>query len=451
MNEVADTETVRRIGAQLDAAVHIQVPSSKPETQRALLTAALADGTSTIYNDLRCRETSAMVAACEAIGARIEWHEDRMIVTGVGGLPDANRAVTIVQAHGSGLVFRVFTALGSVLKGPVAITGDAILRRRPMGPLIESLRALGASIEYLGDEGCAPVIVNSDRLTGGTTHIAGDISSQFITALLLAAPFAQAPTQIRVTGTILSQSYIRQTLAAMRESGIDVSEGEGGSLSELEVKPGCYKPHDSFIHGDFTSASYLLAAAALYPGRYVLGNMTSDSLQGERTIVDIVRQLGVALEFDEDRKLLHVWNKGDGMRGDHIFDVSDSPNIVPTLAALGSFVDGSFTVTGGSITRLHKSPRIQAMVTELRKLGVDITPTERGGVVDGFCIRGDGRPLYGGIELDGWSDHRIVMSLHMISGRCLQRNTLRGEDSVDSSFPGFFEAFEALVKESHLG
>ena len=446
MNDVTDIEAVRQSVSVPGKAVCIRVPSSKPQTQRALLTAALAGGTSTIYNDLRCRETAAMVAACEAIGARVERHADRMVVTGINGLAEAACAVTMVQAHGSGLVFRVFTALASTLKGPVAITGDTVLRRRPMGPLVASLRELGARIEYLGEEGCAPVLVSSDSLVGGVTTIAGDISSQFITALLLAAPFAQARTQIRITGPLLSQSYIRQTLAAMHEAGIEVSGGD--DLRVLEVTPGRYRPHDSTVHGDFTSASYLLAAAALYPGRYVLANMTNLSLQGEKAIIGIVRRLGVALEFDEENKLLHVWNKGAGLRGDHAFDVSDSPNIVPTLAALGSFVDGSFTVTGGSITRLHKSPRVQAMATELGKLGVDIKLIERGGVVDGFRIRSDGRPLKGGVQLDDWGDHRIVMSLHMLSGRCLQRNDLKGQDSVDSSFPGFFEAFEAFARLS---
>ncbi|HEY0525417.1 MAG TPA: 3-phosphoshikimate 1-carboxyvinyltransferase [Stellaceae bacterium] len=426
-----------------DTARLVHVPSSKPETQRALLIASLAEGTSRIYNDLRCQETDTMIAACENIGAKIRRHDGYAEVTGVGGRRTSARS-PIIQASGSGLVFRTFAAIASAIEGITVITGDATLRNRVMSPLIASLRDLGAEISHIAEDGRAPIVVLGDRLEGGVTTVPGNISSQFITALLLAAPLARKPTTIRVTGTILSQSYIRQTLTAMRHAGAAVDCTD--DFRTFRVEPGAYRAVDTVISGDYTSASYLLAATALFEGRYTLRNMSEESLQGERAIVDIVRRLGLQLAFDERDQTLTVVNGGRGvLKGDFHFDTSDCPNIIPTLAAIGAFVDGTFKVTGGSITRLHKSPRIQAMIAELTKLAVDIEPIFDGDVLDGFLIRGDGADPEGGVELSSWGDHRIFMSLYIATAKCRHGNRLPGGDSVVCSFPGFFDAFGALT------
>jgi len=421
---------------------HVRVPSSKPETQRALLIGSLAAGTSRVYNDLRCEETDTMAAACESIGARIRRRDGYAEVTGTGAPLRVHGP--LVQAEGSALIFRTFAALASVTAGPTIVTGDATLRNRPMLPLFSSLRDWGARIVPIAEDGHAPIVVTSDVLEGGVTSVPGNVSSQFVSSLLLVAPLARRPCTVHVTDEILSRSYILQTVSAMRHAGIAVRHTD--DLRTFEVEPGAYQPVDSTIRADYTSASYVLAAMALFPGTYVIDDIAEQSLQGERAIVEIVRRLGLQLTFHQAARTLTVVNGGhDVLRGDFRFAAEDYPNIIPTLATLGAFVDGTFTVTGGSLTRLHKSPRILAMVTELRKLGVDIDPIYEGEVIDGFVVRGDGPVPDGGAELSSWGDHRIFMSLYIAGLKCRRANALPGAESVALSFPGFFDALDAVA------
>ncbi|MEO5377997.1 MAG: 3-phosphoshikimate 1-carboxyvinyltransferase [Magnetococcus sp. DMHC-6] len=415
----------------------LNVPSSKPETQRAIFIASLAHGVSLVKNDLRCVESETMKVACRHLGAKIIEHPNHLEIHGIGHR--FNLQSQIIHAKGSGLVFRIFTALASFINGPVIITGDATLRNRVMSPLFDGLRMLGASVECIADENKAPVVNWGNTLTGSSCTFPGNISSQFITAILLIAPLARNPIEIRVDGTVYSQSYIRQTLEAMRHAGISVEYTQ--DLTRFYVQPSEYQPVDSFINGDYTSASYLLAWAMLNKGTTILTNMSENSLQGERAIVSIIRALGIDIQFDENKREIIVNNPHDSIFADIEFDAKDSPNIVPTLAAIGSFVQGRFRVVGGSITRFHKAPRIDAMITELTKLGVDITPIFHENVCDGFEIHG--APSYeGGKHLSSWGDHRIFMSLYVVSLKCQKSNFVDGYLDVDCSFPTFFQEFE---------
>lgn len=414
----------------------MRVPSSKPETQRAIFIAALADGVSRVYNDLRCLETDTMKEACRSIGTTIIEHEDHLEIHGVG-----NNIIfpsNVIDSKGSGLVFRTFTALASTIKYPVIITGEDTLRRRVQEPLFDALAQLNVRIECIAEPGKVPVVNWSESFEGGKCFIPGNISSQFITAILLVAPLGKQATEIVVEGEVLSISYIRQTVHAMRHAGIRVEHAE--DFSWFKVEPGAYQPIDSHITGDYTSASYLLARAALFPGVTVLGNMHKDSLQGERFILNVLRALGMTINFDEQNKSLTIHNKAGIQAGDYEFNAADFPNIVPTLAAIGAFVPGSFRVVGGSITRLHKAPRVQAMIAELSKLGVDITPLFDGEAYDGFEIHG--KATYpGGIDFSSWGDHRIFMSLFVASLKTQQPNYLDGFADVICSFPDFFNEF----------
>ncbi|MCW7539598.1 3-phosphoshikimate 1-carboxyvinyltransferase [Aquabacterium sp. A7-Y] len=418
---------------------HATIPSSKPETQRAILTATLARGRSIVHNDLRCTETTAMKNACRGVGASIDEQDGRLEIQGVGR--DLRTEQRIIDAMGSGLVFRVFAALSCFATSPAIITGDKILRGRVMAPLFDALRSLGARIHCIGDEGHAPVVNWGGGLSGGRCVVPGNVSSQFITALMFSAPLADSPTTIAIEGEVLSISYIRQTVEAMRRAGIRVEHAE--DFSGVTVHPGEYQPIEYRAGGDFTSSSYLIAAAAIFPGTTVLSNINSRSLQGERAIVDVVRALGIEVSFDDRNDTLTLVNQRGELSGDYEFDASDFPNIVPTLAAIGAYVKGRFRVVGGSITRLHKSPRIKAMVSELGKMGVNIKPLFRDGVYDGFEIHGDGQ-FNGGVSLSSWGDHRIFMSLFVASLRCRTPNLLDGYQDVHCSFPDFFEQFKRL-------
>lgn len=413
-----------------------RVPSSKPETQRAILTGTLAEGTSRVFNDLRCGETETMKNACRALGAEITEHDGFLEIQGIGQSFRPIRRV--IQSRGSGLVFRVLTALASVQPSPVVVTGDATLRNRVMEPLLRALRELGADIESIVSEDKAPVVNWARGLKGGTCTLPGDISSQFITAILFAAPLADGPVEIEVTGEVYSQSYIRQTLASLTGAGIKVSASE--DMRHYHVEPSSYQAQDVTTHEDYTSASYLLAAAALFPGRTVLTNVYGDSMQGEFAIVPILERMGVSVTFDQATSSLIVDNPPGSLCGDFEVDVQDCPNIVPTLAALGAYVQGSLRLTGGRLTRFHKASRIEAMAAELTRAGVDIKVLYDEGICDGFEVRG-AQTYPGGVTLSSWGDHRIFMSLFVAGLRMQAANQFSGFEDVRLSFPAFLEEF----------
>jgi 3-phosphoshikimate 1-carboxyvinyltransferase len=419
----------------------INTPSSKPETQRAILTATLAGGTSRVSNDLRCLETTIMKDACRAIGSQITEYPNYLEVTGINHDSLLAKEVPVINCLGSGLVARTFLTLSSVLPFPVCITGDEILKNRAIAPLVSTLEGLGVQLEYLGEPGKLPIVNRSTHLPGGSCILPGNISSQFTSALLLAAPLADTPLEIAIDGVVYSQSYIRQTIAAMERAGVSVEYSE--DLNFFRVTPSQYQAVDTHVSGDYTSASYPLALAALFPGTTRLLNMSAHSLQGEKAIVDLLKALNLKTYFDESRQELIVENDLPYLEGDIEFDATNCPNIVPTLAAIGAFVRGRFRVTGGTVTNYHKCPRIDAMIAELRKLGVKIEPIFKDDICDGFEIQGKSE-YRGGVTLSSWGDHRIFMSLFVASLKMMEPNFLEGFEAVDCSFPGFLAGFEGL-------
>lgn len=416
---------------------YFRVPSSKPETQRAILVAAMAEGISYVHNDLRCSETNTMKNACRNFGAGIIEHDTFLEIRGVGGKPQYTR--NVIDCKGSGLVFRIFSALASIVNEPVVLTGDDTLCDRVMLPLFKALEQFDVRIESILKKGKVPIVNWSNRLLGGKCVLPGNISSQFITAVLLVAPFAEDIVEIFIDGEVYSQSYIRQTVECMISSGVDVDFSS--DFKYFKVQPGVYQAGNFYIKEDYTSASYILACASLFPGKTVLSNVHGDSLQGEQAILKIIKSLGVDVQFNQDSHEVVIENSLDELRGDFEFSAVDYPNIVPTLAALGSFINGRFRVVGASITRFHKASRVEAIVSELQKLGVDIQLIKKEGICDGFEIRG--KSSYAGGEiLSSWGDHRIFMSLFIASLRMKMPCFLSGYEDVDCSFPSFLSDFK---------
>lgn len=413
------------------------VPASKPETQRAIIIAALADGVSHIYNDLRCVETKTMINACRSIGAKIIEHDEHLEIQGISGKIDFQERV--IDSKGSGLVFRIFTVLASTCNKPVILSGDTTLRQRVMAPLFDALSKLGTKLECICDVDKAPIVNWSSELKGGKVTLPGDVSSQFITAILLCAPLAKEPIEIHVEGTVYSLSYIKQTIVSMEAAGIHVKTNN--KFNYFRVEPGHYCAVDTNVGADYTSASYLFAYAALSNEKtIILRNIQKNSNQGERAIVDIIRTLGLEVIFDDNKNELVIHNSEDTLCGNFELHAIDYPNIIPTLAAIGSYVNGTFRVTGGSITQLHKAPRIKAMIKELSKLGVDIKALYNDEKYDGFEIKGKSQ-YKGGVEFSSWGDHRIFMSLFLTTLRAQQPCYLEGYADVVCSFPDFLEQF----------
>lgn len=413
-----------------------QVPPSKPETQRAILANSLASGESRIFGDLRCGETEAMKQACRAFGAEIIERDDQLVVQGIGSSPRYNNRV--IDVAGSGFVFRTLSAVSSVLPSPVVITGNRTLCSRVMAPLFDALRELGADIESISEQGKAPIVNWGGGLQGGKCQLPGDISSQFISAILFAAPLAERPVEIEVTTEMYSKSYITQTITSLTRAGISVAASD--DIRCFRVEPSVYRPRDIAIGEDYTSMSYLLAAAALYQGRSRFTNVRGDSEQGEAAILRILKALGLSVTLDRDQRILTVDNPEGEIQGDFEVDVSDCPNILPTLAGIGAYVRGTLRIVGGKLTRFHKASRIEAMVSELSRAGVNITAIYDGGVCDGFEVRG-AASYPGGCTFSSWGDHRVFMSLFVASLRMRRPCFLSGFEDVRLSFPEFHTEF----------
>lgn len=418
---------------------YFEAPASKPETQRALLMAALAEGTSSIERPLVARETQVMIAACRALGARIAGSNGQVTVEGIGReLRSPARAGTTryIWAAGSALVGRLFATIGSAIHDRVVVDGNCNLRSRPFAPLFTALAGKGVAFEFLDGADRLPCVALSSELPGGHHRLATSVSSQFVTALLVPAPLARAPTTIELTGAHHSLPYIRQTLEMMRRFGVPVlvDEGEG----EIAVPGGVsYRARDLAITGDYTSASYLIGAAFVSRGSIRVGNLDPASLQGERAVVDIVAALGARVEWLPERRTLGVDCRGLPSEVDASFDLRDCPNILPTVAALAATIPGRVRLTGAKLTEFHKSPRVSAMASELAKAGVPVRILQApDGAVDGLEIRGQAR-LAGGVRFSGHHDHRIFMSLQMVALACERPCTFGdGTDTADS-FPGF--------------
>ncbi|MEW8625688.1 MAG: hypothetical protein AB2551_08065 [Candidatus Thiodiazotropha sp.] len=412
----------------------VDIPSSKPETQRAIITAALAQGKSVIRRDLRCSETSATKNGVQKIGALVEEYNDELHITGVGNKPRYSEGV--IDCKGSGFAFRTMSVISSFVDGAVILSGDKILRSRIMDPLFKGIRDLGGSIETICNERYAPIVNYGSALTGSKCRIPGDECSQFTTAFLLGMPLTDSQVEIAVEGKLASASYVKQTIEALKLCGVSV--GAENPTSNYSITPSKYNSFSVNIGGDYTSASYIVAIATLFKCRIIMKGLYSNSHQGEQAIMKFAQKIGLDVKYDDSIGVCTITNSKGRISGNYEIDVLDCPNILPTLAAIGSYINGSLKVTGGRVTNFHKSPRIVAMIRELSKMGVRIIPIYQGRTLDGFTVYGSDT-YKGGVALSSWSDHRIFLSLFIASLRTKQPNLLDGYKDVHCSFPDFFK------------
>ncbi len=432
---------------------HFIAPASKPESQRALLSASLAGGSSRINGFLQSNETQAMVNACRSIGAVIEHDAEGIRVHGLDSraMPaerldsDPLQDAIYVWASGSALVGRVFATLGSALPRPLIVDGNANLRSRPLAPLVQLLEGKGVRFAYPDRLHCWPAVALSSSLPGGHYRLPTSTSSQFATALLVAAPLAKDETRLELTGEPYSLSYILQTVEMMRRYGVEVEVSD--EARTIRVPAGSrYQPTDIDLTGDFTSASYLMGAAYVTRGAVTIGNLDKNSLQGERAMVAILESLGVTVAWREDGALsVDCTNLPASV--DIAINLQNSPNILPTVAAMAATAPGRVRITGARLTQFHKSPRIQAMAAELGKAGADLGLLHDGeGLIDGLDIRGRRRQP-GGVTFANHGDHRIFMALSLLAMACEQTCYFEGPCDTTDSFPAFHDILR--LEERH--
>ena len=400
----------------------VYAPPSKSYTHRAILITALGPG-GTVKRPLISADTRATIAACEAFGAKITRKDD-IEIEGVSGKPQTPEDV--INVLNSGTTMRFCSAVASLTNGAV-LTGDASIRSRPNGPLLSALNDLGVNAFSVRGNGKAPLVVQG-RMKGGVAKMNGSVSSQFLSALLIASPLAEGDTKIIIEGELKSRPYAEITLDMLKEAGARIEAGK----QEFVVEGGqSYNLKSYTIPGDFSSASYPLAAAAVTGGEVEVRGVLP-SRQGDSAIVDILRRMGAEISWDQVEGVLRI--RGGELRGVDV-DASMTPDLVPTIAVLGSLAKGKTVVFNAEHVRHKETDRLHAMAIELSKMGADIKEKP-----DGLEIIG-GR-LHGA-DVKGYDDHRIVMAL-AVAGMAAGMTRIDTAECVDVSYPGFFQEMASM-------
>ncbi|MBA4396464.1 MAG: 3-phosphoshikimate 1-carboxyvinyltransferase [Syntrophus sp. (in: bacteria)] len=407
----------------------VSVPGSKSYTQRALVTAALAAGTSRLCNVLFSEDTRYLMTALGDLGAgiRVEGHD--LIVAGTGGRIAAPKKELFVGNNGTAL--RFLTALASLGTGTTVVTGEPRLCERPLSPLIEALDSLGVTVHTSDGNGYPPVRIEASGIRGGQVAFRDAESSQYISALLLSAPYAGGDVTVRLEGRTVSQPYIDMTIEVMRAFGAMVT-CDGDRYYRVPGRQ-CYLGREYAVDGDASSASYFFLAAALCRGAVTVMNMNPKSRQGDLRLLYFLEQLGCSVRRGES------WIEVTGHKlpeGEHYFDMGDMPDMAPTMAVLAAFRPGRTVIGNCAHLRIKESDRIASLVTELNRIGVGAREMPDGLVIDG------GRPR--GAQIETYNDHRIAMSF-AVAGLAAPGMKIVNEQCVNKSFPGFWDALERLT------
>jgi len=422
-----DALAIAPLEQPLDATV--AVPGSKSLTNRALLIAALASGRSTLTGALASDDTRYMAGALRALGIGVAQANSSdgatFTIDGCGGrFPVANAEVFI---GASGTAARFLTAALALGHGRYTLDGVARMRERPIEPLLTALRQLGATIYSRDGTGCPPIVAEAAGLPGKECSVRGDLSSQFLSALLMVGPYAGGGLTVRVEGELVSRPYIRITTAIMRDFGATIIEQADSYL----IAPGVYRARDYAIEPDATAASYFYAAAALTGGTVRVAGLGRGAVQGDLAFVDVLERMGCVIERGDDA----ISVRGPAqLRGIDV-DMGDISDTAQTLAALAPFASGPVTMRGLAHARLKETDRVAAVVTELRRLGATVEECP-----DGMTIQPG--PLHGG-TVATYDDHRMAMSFALVGLR-VPGIRIADPGCVAKTFPDFFARFAAM-------
>jgi len=404
----------------------IETPGSKSYTNRALVMAALTKGPVTLYNPLYSEDTEAMIACLRTLGLQIETLPDRIIVYD---------DISVIQnksyelfAKDSGTTIRFLLALLCLTSGIKIIRGNARLNERPIKDLVDALRLLGAKIDYLEKEGEPPLKIHSSALhLGSEIIIDASMSSQFFSALLMIAPFLNG-LKIRLRGGLISRPYVDMTIHAMHEWGVDVLQMESGGYYIPYGQH--YQKNQYVIEGDFSSAGYFFAIAALTQSTIILKNLTPHSAQADRKFLNILAQMGNEVSMSDH---------GITIIGKQILplslDMEDCPDQVQTMAVLAAFAKGITNISGVRSLRLKETERVQALKNELAKMSIKTEDTH-----DTLTIYGsDPRAA----TIDTYGDHRMAMAF-AVAGTKLPGMKIRHPEVVNKTFPTFWNKLRSL-------
>jgi len=409
----------------------INLPGSKSLSNRALLLAALAEGTTKITNLLESDDTRHMLNALKQLGINYTLSENKTECTVIGNAG----AIHSTNVHelflgNAGTAMRPLCAALCLGTGSYLLTGEPRMKERPIGHLVDALREAGAKISYKENEGYPPLLIEAEGLTGGDVKIDGAISSQFLTALLLAAPMAKEDMTISIIGELVSKPYIDITLHIMKEFGVDVVNDNYKTFS---IKGGqTYKAVKTFmVEGDASSASYFLAAAAIKGGTVKVTGIGKKSIQGDVLFVDVLEKMGAVVEWGDD--FVSV-SKGDLHAID--MDFNHIPDAAMTIATMALFVEGTTTLRNIYNWRVKETDRLFAMATELRKVGAEVEEGED-------YLKITAPKVLKHAAIDTYDDHRMAMCFSLLALDPVSV-TINEPECTAKTFPTYFEVLQSI-------
>jgi 3-phosphoshikimate 1-carboxyvinyltransferase len=403
----------------------IRPPGSKSITNRALVCAALAEGKSVLEGALDSDDTRLMIDGLQALGVAVEHDakQQTIRVAGCGGRLPAREAD--IPVGNSGTTVRFLTAVATLGQGLFRLDGSARMRERPIEDLLDALRQLGADARSQLGSGCPPVVVRAAGLPGGRATVAGDVSSQFLSALLMAAPGAKTPVELAVARKLVSKPYVAMTLGVMAAFGVSVAAGP-----PWRIAPGRYRACRYAIEPDASAASYFLAAAAVTGGSVTVEGLSRQGLQGDVAFCDCLEQMGCQVRGDPGGLTV----AGGPLRGIEV-DMNAISDTVPTLAVVALLARGPTTIRGVAHIRHKETDRIRALATELRKLGAAVDELEDGlRIIPGTLH---------GARLETYDDHRMAMSL-ALAGLVTAGVVISDPECTAKTYPEFFRDLARL-------
>jgi 3-phosphoshikimate 1-carboxyvinyltransferase len=415
------------------AAGTVRLPGSKSISNRVLLLAALAAGETQVHGLLDADDTKVMREGLAALGVELSAEEDSIRVKGVGGRFPVKKADLFLG--NAGTAFRPLAAALALSQGEYRLSGVPRMHERPIADLVDALRGIGARIDYAGNEGFPPLAIHAAHIDlKKPVNVRGDVSSQFLTALLMALPLLDSKSRIEVRGELISKPYVEITLNVMRRFGIEVSRT---GWKAFDVPSARYtSPGRIFVEGDASSASYFLAAGAIGGGPVRVEGVGRDSIQGDVRFAEVIERMGAEVKMDEN--WIEVSNPGNKKLRAISMDMNHIPDAAMTAAVMALFADGPSTLRNIASWRVKETDRIAAMATELKKLGAAIEEGPDHLKIIPFKLKP-------GVAIDTYDDHRMAMSFSLVA---LGGVPVRINDPacVAKTFPDYFKAFASIAK-----
>ena len=402
----------------------VSVPGSKSLTNRALLVSSLAEGKSRLSNVLHSDDTQYMMSHLRTLGIALQASDDQVEIEGLGGY--FHPVQSTLYCGNAGTTVRFLSALCALVPGTQVVDGDQRMQARPIRDLVDALTTLGVDIEC--SNGCPPVTVRSAALPGGRVQVQANLSSQYLSALLMVAPYAQQPVSLEAAGEMVSETYVELTLGVMAAFGVTVDRPD---RRRFHIPQQRYQGRHFAIEGDATSAGYWWALAASTASRVTVQNIQPLSHQGDMELLPILERMGCTIMRQEG-----VTVQGPGrLKSPGIVDMNRLPDGVMTLAVLAALAQGETRIVNVANLRVKESDRLAALVTEMRRVGIEAAE-----LPDGIRIQG-GQPH--GADIETYSDHRMAMSFAIL-GAQVPGIRIGTPECVSKSYPRFFEELQAL-------